>query len=282
MKKRFFIPAIILLIACSTTAQPYQHVSGVSIDPPGTKKLFFLSSLEIIHTIQLPSDGVATGYSNGQLLFSGLVRKQKLQGNWSSFYPGATKIDSGYLQNGIPDGEWKRWDSSGNLLAIRNYDADKLLQVKEEMRMANPKRSFYSLTALYKINRSQAIYALTAAYSFSFSPTQGTRQSLQQAVEKNSSNGNNYIPVFNECLHHGLYMNFFSGGIAKDSGYYKNGLKEAVWLHRNSPTGNYYIGTYKNGLPVKEWKLYDEAGRLLSIIFYNKEGREEWRKDIRR
>ncbi len=107
-------------------------------------------------------------------------------------------------------------------------------------------------------------------------------QSLQQLVEKNNSNDQSYNPVFNECLQHGLYMNFFSGGIAKDSGYYKNGLREAVWLHRNSPAGYYFIGSYKNGLRFREWKQYDATGKLYAIVFYNKDGREEWTKKISR
>lgn len=282
MKKYFFIPTIILLIALKTVAQPHLQIGAVNIHHTDSKKLHFRSSPATANSIHLPADGIITAYLNGQLLFKGQVKKQKLQEDWASFYRNSHKLDSGYLRNSVPDGEWKRWDSSGKLIAIRNYDADKLHQVKEEMRMAHPKRSFYSLTALYKINRSQAMHALTAGYSFSFSATQPLPQTLQQVVENNSTNENSYIPVFNECLHHGLYMNFFPGAITKDSGYYKNGLKEAVWLHRNSPAGNYYIGTYKNGIPIREWKLYNEAGRLLSIIFYNKEGREEWRKSIHR
>ena len=282
MKKRFFIPAIILLIALQTVAQPLQRVGAVNIHPTDSKKIHFRSSPAIGNPIHLPADGLVTEHLDGQVLFKGLVKKQKLQGEWISFYRNSHKLDSGYLHNGVPDGEWKRWDSAGQLMAIRQYDAGKLQQVKEEMRLANPKRTFYVLTSLYKTDRLQALYAISAAYSFSFSEKQHIAQSLQQLVAGNSSNTNTYIPVFTECLHHGLYMNFFSGGISKDSGYYKNGLKESVWLHRNSPAGNYYIGAYKNGLPIREWKLYDEAGSLLSIIFYNKEGQEEWRKVIRR
>ncbi|OSZ77528.1 hypothetical protein CAP36_14200 [Chitinophagaceae bacterium IBVUCB2] len=282
MKKYFFIPAIILLIAQFITAQPPQKVGTVTFHSTDQKKITIGSFAEWTHLIQLPADGAVSAQLQQQLLFSGHVKKQKLHGAWESFYPGNKKLDSGYLRNGVPDGEWKRWDSSGHLLAIRQYDAGKLQQVKEEMRLAHPKKYFYTLSALYKTDRLQALYAISAAYSFSFNQQKRSMQSLLQMVENNSNTANSYIPVFNECLHHGLYMNFFAGGIARDSGYYKNGLRDGVWLHRNSAAGYYFIGSYKNGSPVKEWKQYDEDGRLYAIIFYNKEGREEWTKKIRR
>jgi antitoxin component YwqK of YwqJK toxin-antitoxin module len=67
--------------------------------------------------------------------------------------------------------------------------------------------------------------------------------------------------------------------MVRDSGYYKNGLKDGVWVHRNSIGGSWFSGAYKNGMRQYEWKQYDAAGKLMAIIFYNKEGREERRKE---
>jgi antitoxin component YwqK of YwqJK toxin-antitoxin module len=280
MKKHLFIPVVILFTAFNTTAQHHQNVEAASMKQSEGKKLLLVSSLHVPNPFQFPSNGEVTGYVNDQLLFSGHVRKQKLNGSWVSFYTNNNRLDSGYLRNGIPDGEWMHWDSSGQLLAIRNYDADKLHRVKEEMRLNHPKRIFYPLTDLYKNNKEAALYYLRAGYSFSVK--QHTHQSLQQLVESNADPRHSYHPVFNESLHHGLYMNFFSNGIAKDSGYYKNGLREGVWLHRNSPGGSYFTGAYKNGVRQREWKQYDTAGRLHSIIFYIKNGQTERTKKINR
>lgn len=280
MKKQVFIPAVILFTALNAAAQHHQNVEAASMKQSDGKKLLLISSFQVVSHIQLPPDGVATGHQNNQLLFSGHVRKHKLNGKWVSYYSTNNLLDSGYLDNGIPDGEWRRWDSSGQLMALRQYDADKLQAVKGEMQLNHPKRNFYPLTALYKKSRQQALYYLSAAHSFPVSAKQEPVQSLQQLVEKNNSGRHAYNPVFNECLHHGLYMNFFSGGITKDSGYYKNGLREAVWLHRNSPAGYYFVGSYKNGIRIREWKQYDATGKLHSLILYNKEGEVEWTKQL--
>jgi len=252
MKKQLFIPAVFLCTAFFTHAQQNDHAEQVNIKQSSEKHLLFFSSLQVANTIQLPANGPVAGYVSEQLIYKGQVRKQKLNGEWQSRYTNNQLLDSGYLQNGIPDAVWKRWDSSGQLLAIRHYDADRLQRVKEEMRLNHPKRNFYPLTALYKNNKAAALYYLRAAYSFS--TKQHSYQTLQQLVENNAHSHHSYHPVFNESLHHGLYMNFFPNGIAKDSGYYKNGLREAVWLHRNSPGGSYFTGAYKNGLRYREWK----------------------------
>jgi antitoxin component YwqK of YwqJK toxin-antitoxin module len=75
-------------------------------------------------------------------------------------------------------------------------------------------------------------------------------------------------------------MNFYSNGSTKDSGYYKNGLKDGVWIHRDN-NGDWRVGAYKNSVRSGDWKQYDAKDRLQYIIFYNKKGMEEWRKKIR-
>ncbi len=75
-------------------------------------------------------------------------------------------------------------------------------------------------------------------------------------------------------------MNYYSNGHVKDSGYYKEGLREGLWIHYTAPGGSYWKGFYHNGSQQKEWKLYNEKGKLLLIVFYNQNGEEIWRKEM--
>ncbi|HEX7845963.1 MAG TPA: hypothetical protein VF476_09205 [Chitinophagaceae bacterium] len=277
MKKAFFIP--ILLLMCINYLHAQHNWASERSLRPGPPTGFFIRSPVKNNIIELPADGLLTGYENGRLLFRGEVKKQKLVGEWQSYYRNGFLLDSGYLLKGTPHGQWKQWDSSGQLRAIRHYDAGKLRRVETEMQLQHPKRSFFPLTSLYNQDRSAARHYLKSAYSFSFS-SQISFRSLQQLVEHNGKQ-DSYIPVFSECLHHGLYMNFFAEGAVKDSGYYKNGLKEGVWIHRNKPGGSYITGAYRNGLRYREWKQYNAMGQLQSLTFYNRKGEAEQTKYFR-
>lgn len=222
----------------------------------------------------LPRNGLFSSVQEGRLLYQGNVKNYKLHGNWQSWYLNSQPLDSGKLVNGIPDGEWKLWDSSGNLIAIRHYEANKLQRVKEEMRVNHPKNWHYPLTGLYKQEGRTAMKYLQPGYSFSFAAKQNVP--VKKAVQINST-GTVYYPVFKECLHDGLYINYFSNGMVKDSGYYKNGLKEGAWEHHmNSRT--FWKATYKNGKPSGEWKEYLLNGQLVQLIHFDTNGKETWRK----
>lgn len=226
----------------------------------------------------LPSKGDITATMNEAVLYNGTVKNHHLHGRWQSWYNSNRLCDSGSFVKGIPHGEWKYWDSNGQLLAIRHYDANKLARIKEEISRGNPKSTLYPITVLYKKNSQHGEQYMKAGYSFGFTDHHTGKLSLQQAVTNNVIDSKRYRPVFDECLHHGLYMNFYSDGRVKDSGYYKNGLRDGIWLQRNSSGNSYLLGSYKNGVKQGEWKQYNESGRLMTFIFYNNRGEEQWRK----
>jgi antitoxin component YwqK of YwqJK toxin-antitoxin module len=225
----------------------------------------------------LPAEGKIIAHVNETILYSGKVKKHRLHGIWQSWYSNSNPCDSGAFVKGVPTGEWKHWDINGQLLSVRSYDAGKLSRVKDEIRRNHPKDVVFPLTALHKKNSRRAKYYMHAGYSFDFIDHHPHDFSLQQAVANNITPGNKYRPLFDECLHHGLYMNFYENGIVKDSGYYKYGLKESLWIHRDTD-GSYVFGVYKNGLRQKDWKRYNSKGKLIAIIFYNRKGEEQWRK----
>jgi antitoxin component YwqK of YwqJK toxin-antitoxin module len=229
----------------------------------------------------LPGNGSIAGHADAVILYSGTVKKHRLHGSWRSWYNNQNLCDSGTFVKGVPDGEWKHWDANGQLLTIRHYDAEKLLRIKNEMHRSHPKNVLYPLVALFNKNSRRAKRYLEAGYSFTFTSRHIQGFSLQQAVENNIAPGSVYQPLFDECLHHGLYMNFFSNGTAKDSGYYKNGLRDGIWIHTEAAGNSYLLGAYKNGIRQGDWKQYDASDKLMTIIYYNKKGEEEWRKKIR-
>lgn len=98
--------------------------------------------------------------------------------------------------------------------------------------------------------------------------------SLKEIVELNTNHEDNgYVPPFTQCLHHGLYINFYPGGTVKDSGYYKNGLREGVWEEWLENGNIRSIGFYHHGTKKNTWKFYNYSGKLLYIQHYNHRGR---------
>lgn len=275
----FSVAGLLLTIAASA-----QHtvLPAVPDNDRSAKKLLsvHLASAPVEYSFTLAANGPLEHTDGHDLFFRSHVKNHRLHGNWQSWYANKQVLDSGHLVNGIPDGEWRRWDSSGQLLSLRHYDADKLQRVRQEWRNLHPKRSFYALTDLYRTNAAAAMHHTSAAYSFP-SKEYEIKRPLGQTVTRNRTMDVDYRPVFDEGLLHGLYLNYFSGGQLRDSGYYKDGLKEGVWTHHNSPVGSWFTGAYKNGMRQYEWKHYDGNGKLKAIIFYNKEGEQEWRKEMK-
>jgi hypothetical protein len=271
------------ILLCSITRS--QHITD-GTDPAEIN--FLENSLAIVGPVaknkisfDLPDQDKVMANAGEAILYSGTLKKHRLHGSWRSWYDNQNLCDSGTFVKGFPDGEWKHWDIYGKLLTIRHYDADKLLRIKNEMQRNHPKNVLYPLVALFNKNRRLAKRYTEAGYSFAFTDQRVNRLSLQQAVGNNTTPGNIYRPLFDECLHHGLYMNFFDNGNIKDSGYYKNGLRDGIWIHQDAADNSYMSGVYKNGVKQGDWKQYDAKDRLITFIFYNKKGEEEWRKKIR-
>lgn len=281
MIKYIFSTGIGILLCGIAEAQHNGSSAGLSeINTPGNKSIVVPLSWKKKSSFHLPQKGNIVAYANETLLYSGSVKNHRLHSNWQSWYNSNRLCDSGAFIKGVPHGEWKYWDSNGQLLAVRHYDAVKLQRIKEEMNRSNPKSAVYPLTALYKKNRRRGERYIKAAYSFGLNEINNEHLSLQQVVENNVSSGKGYKPLFDECLHHGLYMNFSKNGQVKDSGYYKNGLRDGIWIHRNETDHSSLSGQYKNGIKNGEWKQYNASGRLMTFIFYNNKGEEQWRKSF--
>lgn len=262
-----FIPAAVL----SQQDEPVHDFQVALRATPLEKGSLFTK----VSNISLPN-GNWKGVANGISIWTGYLKNGRLHNDWQSWYVNGKPLDAGKLVNGYPTGEWKYWDSSGQLRAIRHYSHDKLQRVKEEIRLGHPRNFYYPITAFYRKTRS-ALHFLTASFSFPLS-NQDPEPDLPVRIRKNAD-ARGYHPPFPECLHHGLFINYFGSGQIKDSGYFNNGLPHGVWVHYNSEGGSFWQGEYRNGTRQREWKLFDAVGKLLKIIFYDRDGTETWRKE---
>lgn len=213
--------------------------------------------------------------ADGQLLYRAFVLNGKLDAVWTSWYLSGKMLDSGRLDKNLPDGEWKTWYPDGQLATIRHFNANAYRQVSEEIRLAHPKRSFFPLTALSRTNKARALAYLGVSAIY---PAAGNHpyRSPEDLVNANASGSHPYQPVFAQGLLDGLYMDFWPGGMVKDSGIYRKGLRTGVWMHRDI-SGAMETGAYQDGEPHREWKLYSAAGALQELFHYRK-GELIWRK----
>jgi len=245
----------------------------VMVPVPATSSVNHLPHLQIDKHLVRQDDLVTGIDANGDTFFTGGLKRNQLHGNWVSSYTSGKMIDSGRMVKSIPDGEWKSWYPDGSLRTIRNYHAEKLAYVKNEIIRKNGRSTFFVLTDIAKQNASAANQMMTAAYSFHALDNPAPQSnSLEKRVISNVSHSS-YLAPFTECLHHGLYMNFFPGGIMKDSGYYKNGVRDGLWKEWNSDGTVLAMGQYKHGKPYRDWKFYNRQGKLMYIHLYNERGK---------
>lgn len=273
---RCFFACCCLYLSMNISGQPTDTVQAGVTGAAGAVAVISPLPYELPY-----STGTGMNADSSQL-FRVNISRGKLNGVWESWYHNGQRCDSGSLVNNIPDGEWKIWNEQGHLLAIRYYSSGKFWRITAEMMRYHPKRSFYYLSEWYQRNRVEALSQLDAVNSFPESKGRISARTLGKHAEQNAEKGAVYKPVFVQCLHEGLFMNYFPGGLVKDSGYYRDGLRTGKWIHRDEPDAGWYHGAYHHGKRIKEWKLYNREGRLEEIIHYNHRGEINWRKKINR
>lgn len=227
-----------------------------------------------------------TGQQDGQSVsgsgyrFKVNYKRNLPHGPYKSWFDSAQLRDQGTFAMGIPDGEWKGWYSNGQPRFIRTYSAAKLQRIKQEIKK-HPKHVLMPLAIEAQQNRSALHQAISPLQSFwhlygkrhEELPPVPVDSMVLASLQFNEQGGDNsYMAPFKECLHHGLYMNYFPNGRAKDSGYYKNGLREGHWEHWLSKGLLRASGSYKHGKRSGTWSYYDPGGRIRSLATYNRKG----------
>ena len=252
MRRYFLFGGICLLVSLYSQAQ-------LGILHPDDAVTTDIESFEWLSGISMSSNGAITGlYPDGSTRYNAEVKNSRLHGTWKSWYPNNNAHDEGNLVKGVPNGEWKVWYPNGNLRFIRTYSSDKFKRITQEFTRPHPKMPNYPLTTIYQKDRRKATNRLRSSYSF------------YEALATNT-----YTPAFVNCLHHGLYMNFYESGLRKDSGFYKNGLRDGIWIE-GSHENIFWTGTYSNGVKTGIWKQF--AGKRLTEMVEYRGGREHWKR----
>lgn len=279
MLARFFKISLLLLYASLLNGQ---HISA-EMKKNASVSLFSLpfstSSLPTKQTaLLIQADGPIEGRRSEKTIFTCHVKTNKLNGRWLSYHPNGQIMDSGYFIKGIPHGIWKVWDQEGHLLKVRQYDADLFFRMLEDLKTKHPKFQKFILTSRYINEGEEALYCLSASYSFNNTGINDFT-SLESLVSNNSQFITIYHPPFIYCLHNGLFINYNEKGNTTDSGYFRNGLREDIWIHDNVETRSVEKGTYRKGNKYNIWKTYDYAGKLIRLSYYNEAGKKEWEKE---
>lgn len=219
-------------------------------------------------------------YPDGNKKYKGNKRKADLQGSWNSWYSNGKKLDSGFLVKGIPHGTWTMHNREGTQKFLRTYSFDKWQLFQSERLQYHPKRISLPLTKLFHENRKHAEKYIKAIHTFCAKKNcMRVKEDLLQTIENNTEQ-EHYHPPFENGLLHGPFANYFPDGSVKDSGIYKNGLPEGIWIKWTDDQQFYWNGHYHHGVKNKEWKLYSSGGRLIRVLFF-KEGKYLWRKDMK-
>ncbi|MBO9633979.1 MAG: hypothetical protein J7578_12760 [Chitinophagaceae bacterium] len=276
MNKYLLITGLGLLFLSNALAQQKaSYTIPRTIPVPAIFTTRMAQKIHIDPALSREGDRLLAQKENGDTLFIGGVKRDKLQGDWQSYYRPGQLLDSGRFQKSIPDGEWKTWYPDGKLRTIRTYSATKLAYVKNEIQRKDGRRTFYALTGIAKQDMAAAMQLMTASYSYhalDIMPVSQPVSSLEKRVQQNASQ-HSYLAPFTECLHHGLYMNFFRNGSVSDSGYYKNGVRDGLWKEWNADATVLATGAYKQGRPSGDWKFYNPQGKLLYIQLYSETGK---------
>lgn len=217
-------------------------------------------------------------HENGTKKFFLVFKKNKLTGDWKSWYSSGMSCDSGRFSGNSPDGTWKGWYPDGSVRYTWNVSASKLSALKDEL-LRQPKiRQFaisqkhvsdavkyYQSDYLFKqpVKRHKVSFRSNLVHSKSYD-----LNSIEQKVNRNTVEPrNDYVPPFPEMLLHGEYASFYPGGKIREEGVYLNGLREGVW-EETTPEGIKKRGSYLHGFKSGEWRTYDQQGKLRQFTQY--------------
>jgi antitoxin component YwqK of YwqJK toxin-antitoxin module len=275
----FTTAALAASILCVGYSQAQDKTATVPVAEPNANFTLFTNSVTGHYPFQLPLSGSITELKDETVLVSALVKNHRLHGQWKTAYTNGQLLDEGKLVKGLQDGLWQSWYANGQLRSVRNYSAGLFTSIQQDVQLNHPKLSRFVITERYKKEGRAVLQVFQTVYSFNTSKLKMPANPVELA-QSNRSNSQQYLPPFSNALHHGEYINYFENGVTKDSGYYKEGLKEGIWLHRADAGTGLWKGMYKHGVKQKEWKYYNAAGKLKLIVFFNNRGEEEWRKQL--
>lgn len=255
----------------------------------GHYKLAYSSgSYSELHFLNGKVDGIRTEYDGlGYKLSETNFDKGNLNGSSIQFYQNGKVMEEAYYKEGEADGTWKTYNDNGRIVITENYKAGKK-EGKWVREIKYPQNNTTRVETSYFKN-DQPIGKWESRIKNGNLVRQIEYKSAKNYVKKEYySNGEiNRIETYKDNTLNGPYKKYFSNGIKKLEGSFKNGFRSGIWKEftdkkatiksevsyvngekeglskyynqakRLSETGK-YINNRKEGL----WKYYDLAGDL--------------------
>ncbi len=217
-------------------------------------------------------------HDNGIKKFFVVYRRNKMTGDWKSWYPSGIICDSGRFSGNVPDSKWVGWYPNGSIRYSWTLSASKLSALKDEL-LRQPKIKHFFISQKHV---TEAVKYYQSDYLFK-QPVTKSRvnlranlvhlktydlHSIEEKVNRNTvESGSDYIPPFPEMLLHGEYTSYYQNGKIKEEGVYINGLREGVWEEHTTVLDK-SRGSYLRGYRSGEWRTYDQRGKLLYFTLY--------------
>lgn len=191
--------------------------------------------------------------------------KEEKTGYWREFYPnGKLKSESNY-ENGRKIGISKLYDKKGRLDKIKSYNLDSLNQNGQDIELIKLHKEYYP--GSYKARLIGGFY-------------NNMKQGMYREYDTLGNIINGYIYKNDTILAEGVLLNdgtydgewkfYYSSGINKSFGLYKNGAKNGVWTYYYENGKKQQVGKYNNEIPSGEWKWYYKNGVLKRLEYYRK------------
>ena len=265
--KRLLLPVLVVLmviICYPATAntywypglmgQPAMMFTDVGSLPHYLPEAIKAKAQDGVHLVSLEYSGKRKGIArvrdmSGDLVLEAGFKHHKLDGYWKA------DTEEGYFEHGLPHGEWIYYNDQGEVTAIRQYDAGKLVAVGRDIRYYNPKRTNSRIASMVKSQRMDLEDVLMGHNELA-----GLR------------------PPFSMALHHGQFINYYPGGQVKDSCYYNEGFRDGMFISFHQNGRMQLHGYYLHGSKHGSWTSYSESGRLLEMTEF-RHGKSVFTKD---
>lgn len=234
-------------------------------------KVNFKNGREEGQGIEYSVDGNITAlidYKKGYVINTEYInryREGKKHGVWKTFWDNEkVKTEENYFY-GLREGYFKEFDRDGNLLSIKKYENDYIVEDAPELANYEVRTDYYKngkirIVQSYKDNIPQGIRK-------EYSPE---GQIVKSYIFRNGLIVGEGI-VDDKGLRQGVWKEFYESGEKEADGEYLNGKKTGSWkyYYRNGKLEQ--AGSYNaNGRPDGKWKWYYESGNLRKEDNYSK------------
>jgi antitoxin component YwqK of YwqJK toxin-antitoxin module len=186
-----------------------------------------------------------------------LNAQNQKQGIWKILHPNNNvNIETTY-KNGLKNGYYKEYDTSGNLILLEKYENDTLVKDAPELAQIDIHTEYYSngnvkLKVGYKNGKPEGIMRVYDSVNGKVTKSIIFREGKQTGSGVIDDRG--FIQ--------GNWSDVYPDGTPKDKGKYVNGRRSGHWLFYDPFGKIMQEGEYKNGKEEGEWQWYFPDGSV--------------------